>query len=92
MKIAPYFKFTLRPKKLTLSWDVFHIDFKFEWNLSRYLSCPSSCVHIKNMWLIYLSKMNCYNCCVLRKLVSISSMKIQAYGGVNFVEIAVSDV
>ena len=36
--------------------------------------------------------MNCYNCCVLRKLVSISSMKIQAYGGINFVEIAVSDV
>ena len=56
-----------------------YVNSMFGWNWFRSLrnksSCPSPRVHKKNMSSIYQSQMNGHNCCVWRKLVSISSMR-----------------
>ena len=79
VKVAPSFKLTLRSKELTLLLDVLYLNFKLGSNLLRSLrnnsSFPSQCAHRKNMSSIYLNQINGCNCCVLRKLVSVSSIK-----------------
>ena len=85
-------KLTVRSKNLIHSLFGSWVKFILGWYLLRlsrkYLSFSSPCVQIKDISSIYRYHANGRYSCVLRKLVSKLSMKIQAYVGANLVPIA----
>ena len=55
-------------------------------------SFPLACAQIKKTSPIYRNHTKSLNFCVSRKLVSISSIKVEAYARANFVPMAVPDI
>ena len=89
-------KLTVTSKKLTNVLDFSLASFKFGCKLFKFSKNSSSfsslSFQIKNMLPMDLSYNNGFKACISRKKIWTLSMKIHAYGGVDFVLMAVREI